>query len=370
MSRSASRAVRIPADVERADRVLAGLTARQLAILAVTGLVLYATYTATQRVVPIAVFGVAALPIAVAAGLLALGSRDGVSLDRFVLAAVRQWMRPRLQVSAPEGFAPAPAWVTVNSVRAHYAVSHAQPSVLQFPADAVTEAGVIDLGPDGLAVVAVASTVNFGLRTPEEQEALIGAFGRYLHSLTAPIQVLVRAQRLDLSVQILELRERARGLAHPALEAAALEHAEFLTQLGQQMDLLRRQALLILREPAPAAPAGRWARFAGARPRRRHGHTPAFQRAAETRLARTLGEAATLLSAAGIVLTPLDAGQATAILATACNPDSLIPPTASLAAADDVITTADGPEIDPDPLGPEETAAPANPSPDEAWWAQ
>jgi PrgI family protein len=33
-----SRAVRIPADVDRPDRILAGLTARQVAILAVTGL--------------------------------------------------------------------------------------------------------------------------------------------------------------------------------------------------------------------------------------------------------------------------------------------------------------------------------------------
>jgi hypothetical protein len=74
------------------------------------------------------------------------------------------------------------------------------PSALRLPAEAVTntgsDMGVVDLGTDGLAVIAVASTVNFALRTPAEQESLVASFGRYLHSLTAPVQVLVRTERL------------------------------------------------------------------------------------------------------------------------------------------------------------------------------
>ncbi len=64
------------------------------------------------------------------------------------------------------------------------------------------------------------------------------------------------------------------------------------------------------------------------------------RRAAEARLVRRLGEAVELLSPSGIVVTPLDAGQATAVLAAACNPDSVIPPNSGLAGSDEVITTA------------------------------
>jgi len=49
--------VRIPADVEREDRILANLTARQLAILSVAAVLLWAGYTATRHLVPIAVYG-------------------------------------------------------------------------------------------------------------------------------------------------------------------------------------------------------------------------------------------------------------------------------------------------------------------------
>ncbi|MGW5051564.1 PrgI family protein [Actinokineospora sp. NPDC004072] len=359
-----SQPVRIPADVDREDRVIGPLTARQLLILAVTGIVLYGAYTITREFVPLVAFLIVAIPIGVTAAFLALGQRDGVTMDRLVLAALRQRMSPQHRVAAPEGIRPVPEWLgsqvanTSSKGRAKgkdsaggtdAAASTVSPAALRLPAEAVTDTGVIDLGKDGVAVVAVCSTINFGLRTPAEQESLVASFGRYLHSLTAPVQVLVRAERLDLSGQIAELREQAGGLPHPALERAAREHAEYLDQLGRATDLLRRQVLLILREPllttGPTDGLGGASPLAALTAKRRAAKQAALvddatRRAAEARLVRRLGEAVELLSPSGIVVTPLDAGQATAVLAAACNPDSVIPPNSGLAGSDEVITTA------------------------------
>ena len=356
--------VRIPADVDMHDRVLGPLTARQLAILAAAGAVLYLIWAATRAFLPVPVFLAFAVPVGAASAMLALGKRDGVPMDKLLVAAIRQRVAPRHRVAAPEGVRPAPTWLTPDTGRTTSQSTgrrkgkgragqpeQVSPSALRLPAEAVTETGVVDLGTDGLAVVAVASTVNFALRTPNEQEALVASFGRYLHSLTAPVQVLVRTERLDLSAQIAELRDRAGGLPHPALEAAAVEHADYLVQLGQQSDLLRRQVLLVLREPLGVAaptdglggpgPLAVLGSMAGKRRKQAGGQVDAgARRAAESRLVRRLGEAIELLSPAGIVVTPLDAGQATAVLASACNPDSLLPPSAGLAGADEVITTS------------------------------
>ena len=124
------------------------------------------------------------------------------------------------------------------------------------------------------------------------------------------MQVLVRAERLDLSGQIAELREQAGGLPHPALEQAAREHADYLDQLGRATDLLRRQVLLVLREPlhstGPTDGLGGASPLAALTARRKAAKQSgpvddATRRAAEARLVRRLGEAVDLLSPSGII---------------------------------------------------------------------
>ena len=338
-----SAPVKIPADVDIEDRVLGPLTARQLALFTATGLALYLAWRATQGVLPVPVFVVVALVLAGAVAVLVLSTRDGLSLDRLLAAAVRQRLGPRLRLAAPQGIAPVPEWLKAHATTSSNPGSGAATAGIGLPAEDVSEAGVIDLGRDGLAVVAACSTVNFALRTPSEQDALVGVFARWAHSLTAPAQILVRAERLDVSGQVAELEARAPSLPHPALEAAATAHADYLADLAASSDLLRRQVLLVLREPRAALPARRG--LAGLLPSRGAPvppHDEPERRAAETRLARRLSEAAELLHPAGITVTGLDAAQASTVLAAACNPDRLAP--AHTAAADDVITTADAEE--------------------------
>lgn len=353
-----SHPVKIPADIDRDDRVMFGLTARQLALLGVTGTALYLLWTATGAVLPIPVFLAIAVPIAATAGVVALGQRDGVGLDRLLVAAIKHRLAPRRRVAAPEGVRPVPQWLTEHNHDPHRPARRRTTSArqdvaaapLELPAAGITRTGIVDLGRDGLALVAVCGPVNFALRTPAEQDALVAAFGRWLHALSAPVQILVRAHRLDLTPQLQELTDRARSLPHPALEHAARDHAVFVASLAARSDLLRRQILLVLRErthlAAPADGLGTGGGLAALRTgllRRRHpdpAPDAAARHAAETRLVRRLTEAADLLGTAGITVTALDAGQATAVLASACDPDTLLPPSAGLAGADEVITTA------------------------------
>ncbi|WP_163554700.1 PrgI family protein, partial [Candidatus Frankia alpina] len=168
--------VHIPADVDREDRIVANLTARQVLILALTAMVLYLVWAATRTLVPLpvfAVFAVLAVPVAAGAGVLVLGQRDGLSLDRLLAAAIRQRTSPRHRINAPEGVIAPPSWLAARATSGagdrRPAADAQNAAPLRLPARTVTGqagVGVIDLGGDGLAVVAVASTVNFALRTP------------------------------------------------------------------------------------------------------------------------------------------------------------------------------------------------------------
>jgi hypothetical protein len=282
--------VRIPADVERPDKLLAGLTARQLAILGVTAVVLWIGYTATRHLVPPVVFGVVAVPVGAVAAMLALGRFEGVAADRWVSAAWRHHRSPHRLVPAPDGITPTPAFVGAVSAGA----AGPLPAPLRLPVAGVRADGIVDLGADGLAIVCRASAVTFALRTPTEQEALVAGFARFLNSLAEPVEVLVRAEPVDLTPTIDALLDSAPGLPHPALETAARGHARFLAELAERRDLLRREVLVVLRQRGGDDAAGR--------------------------LHRRAAEAGAALGAAGVTLGVLDGPEVAVCLARALDP--------------------------------------------------
>ena len=288
----------IPADIERPDKILAGLTARQVAILATATVIIWAAFQATRHLVAPPAFAVLAAPVAMAAAALVTGQRDGLTLDRLLIAAWRHARAPRRLVTAPGGIPAPPAWASPELARRH----GGPPAPLDPLYRAVTSDGVIGLGDGGAAVAAAVSTVNLALRTPAEQDALTAAFGRWLNSLTGPVQILIRAGHADLSAAVADLEDTAAALPDPALEAAALDHAAFLTELAGGRDLLTRQVLLITREPRRAGPGA--ARGGGE----------------GLRAAQRTAEAARLLSAADLTVSALDGAQVTALLTAAADP--------------------------------------------------
>jgi hypothetical protein len=297
VSYEVSDPVPIPADVEMPDKILAGLTARQVAIAAVAAVIIWLGWVAARHVMPLPAFAALAAPVGLAATALVIGERDGLSLDRLLAAAWRQARSPRRLVTAPEGIPAPPAW--------------AAPPGPPVPAPAplaplwrhISADGVIGLGPGGAAAVAAVSTVNFALRSPGEQDALTAAYGRWLNSLTGPVQVVIRAGRADLSAAVNALREAAPALPHPALEHAALEHASFLAGLAEERDVLTRQVLLVIREPS-------------------HGTARPGGGTAAARAAQRAGETARLLAAADLQVSVLDGGQVTALLAACADPEA------------------------------------------------
>lgn len=283
--------VRIPADVERPDKLLAGLTARQLAILGTAAVVLWAGYAASRHLIPAVAYGAVAIPLAALAAMLALGRFEGVAADRWVSFAWRHHRAPRRLVPAPDGVPAAPTFLGAQA--------DPVPAALRLPVAGVSVEGIVGLGPDGLAVICRASAVTFSLRTPVEQEALVAAFARWLNALDHPAQLLVRAEPVDLAPSIDALIEAAPGLPHPALETAARGHAAFLADLARRRDLLRREVLVVLRQPQSSSSA---------------------DADASARLLRRASEAGRALGAAGVTLSVLDGPAAAACLARALDP--------------------------------------------------
>ena len=294
---------RMPADVDAEDKVAYGLTFRQLAILAVAAVGFYGAWHTWHAFVPLPVLiGAAAICGGLVFGL-AVGRRDGLPLDVWLLAAVRHSRAPRA-LSTTATTAKVPGWVQPPNSKVTL------PAPLRLPADAITDDGEITLGGVRAAIVA-ATSVNLALRTVDEQAALVDTFGRWLNSLSTATQIVVSAQPVDLHSHARTLAAAAEAMPHPALADAAADHAKFLDDLAERRDPLRRQVLIVTRTSAGE-----------------HGEHAARRRADGTVRA---------LSGLGVTTRALDGGAATAALAAAADPYRP-PRPGGLAAPNTVIT--------------------------------
>ncbi|WP_247674084.1 PrgI family protein [Micromonospora sp. C51] len=241
-----STRARMPADVDAPDKVAYGLTFHQLAIVAVGALVVYGLWQALHDVVAMPVLAGVAVVIGGLACGVALGRRDGLALDVWLLHAVRHTRAPRslTTTSSADGDGGVPDWVAAPKTG-----RQALPAPLTLPADAIDDDGQISLG-GGRAAIVGTTTVNLALRTPAEQAALIDGWGRWLNSLSTPVQIVVSAQPVDLASHSRTLAAAAAAQPHPRLGAACADHADFLADLTKRRDPLRRQVLIATRTPA------------------------------------------------------------------------------------------------------------------------
>jgi hypothetical protein len=273
---------RIPADVDQPDKIVYGLTARQLAILAVAAAVAFALIRGLAHVLPQPMLIAVLVPVAGFAVVLALGRRDGRSLDAWLLSAIAQSKGPKQY--AATAAQPVPGWAPGPGM--------AVPQ-LRLPARAISEAGVIDTGDQAVALVA-ATTVNIGLRSGDEQLALVNAYGRWLNSLTGPVQLVISAQRVDLSSHAQRIADDAAGIAGPALADAAYDYAEFLDGLAEHRDPLWRTVTIAV--------------------------TADTDKGRDTEVLRRADHAASGLAALGAQTVVLDGPTATAVLTCATDP--------------------------------------------------
>lgn len=284
--------VRIPSDVDQPDKIVAGLTARQVAVLASVAMTLWALYQACRPRIATSVFLPISAVVLLACSVLVTTKRDGVAWDRLAAAAFHFHRSPKRLVLAPEGLPGPPHFLAAAAGRRD------RLAPFESPVHEVTEPGVVDLGRDGVSSSARCSTVNLALRSPAEQAVLLGSFGAWLNSLTGALAITVRSSPTDLSAVIGELSANAERLPNTGLAAAAREHAAFLADLTAQGQVLTRDVILTVHEGSTAATA---------------------------RLQRRVTDAAALLAGCEVSVQHLSASEAAALLDDSFNPSSRSP---------------------------------------------
>ncbi len=98
----------------------------------------------------------------------------------------------------------------------------------------------------GAALVLESTSLNFGLLSDNEQEAVIAAYAALLNSLSFSIQILVRSQRKDISNYIEYLEREGAKIQNPKLQILMTGYKNFIAETIKKKNVLGKRFFIIL----------------------------------------------------------------------------------------------------------------------------
>ena len=85
------------------------------------------------------------------------------------------------------------------------------------------------------------SAVNFGLLADMEQYSIIESFAGLLNSLSFPIQIVIRSERMDVSSYLLTLDDALVKQTNPLLRNMIIKYRQFVETMIKENDVLDKQ---------------------------------------------------------------------------------------------------------------------------------
>lgn len=106
--------------------------------------------------------------------------------------------------------------------------------------------GVVVLRDGSFRAVLMASSLNFALKSEEEQNAIIYGFQEFLNSLDFPVQILVTSRRIDLTLYLKEVNEREEVQTSELMKIQLQEYREYIKELVKVSNVMVKNFYVVI----------------------------------------------------------------------------------------------------------------------------
>jgi type IV secretory pathway VirB4 component len=111
--------------------------------------------------------------------------------------------------------------------------------------------GVVVLKDNGMRGVVMTSSVNFALKSADEQNAIIYQFQNFLNSINFSIQIFTESRRLDIRPYIGLLEKVAKDQENELLQVQTREYIEFIKSFTSSVNIMTKSFFIVVSyEPA------------------------------------------------------------------------------------------------------------------------
>ncbi len=100
--------------------------------------------------------------------------------------------------------------------------------------------GIIVMSDGTMRATLIASSLNFALKSEDEQNAIIYAFQSFLNALDYPVQISVLSRKLDITSYLEDLNERKERQANELLRLQMTEYINFVSELIKGSNIMTK----------------------------------------------------------------------------------------------------------------------------------
>ncbi len=98
----------------------------------------------------------------------------------------------------------------------------------------------------GLRAVLLASSLNFALKAPQEQESIILRYQGFLNALNFPVQIVMQSRKLDLTDYVAKLRAHADEEPNERIRAQISAYTGFMDRLISVANIMDKRFYIVV----------------------------------------------------------------------------------------------------------------------------
>lgn len=97
-----------------------------------------------------------------------------------------------------------------------------------------------------LRAVLMTSSINFALKSEDEQNAIISSYVSFLNSLDFPVQIVVQSRQLQIKPYLDELRELEKNQPNELLRVQIADYHAFVAELVQMSQIMTKRYYVVV----------------------------------------------------------------------------------------------------------------------------
>lgn len=106
--------------------------------------------------------------------------------------------------------------------------------------------GIVILRDGGLRTVLIASSINFALKSSDEQTAILLQYQNFLNTIDFSLQIFVNSRELDIRPYIAILEDRLKAQTIDLLKIQVREYIEFVKSFVESTDIMTKSFFIVV----------------------------------------------------------------------------------------------------------------------------